>query len=156
MTTIARRLMADFRQKILDAWSLQPLLVPLYAILLSFIVGGVLIAIIGVNPFAAYWALLRGMVGSPRQDRGVVGPVGSVHRLGPGAGLRLPGRLVQHRRRGSALGGGIVAAWVGTLAFMTDTPGIVAVPIILLAGRPAASCGAAFPACCEPRPGPTR
>jgi simple sugar transport system permease protein len=45
-------------------WSIQPILVPLYALLLSFIVGGVLIALIGVNPFEAYWALLRGAFGS--------------------------------------------------------------------------------------------
>jgi len=50
--------------KIREVWDLQPLLVPLYAIFLSFIVGGVLIAIIGVNPFEAYWALMRGMFGS--------------------------------------------------------------------------------------------
>ncbi len=101
----------EFRHKVLDAWSLQPLLVPLYAIILSFIVGGVLIAIIGVNPFEAYWALIRGMVGSP-------------DRIAASIARAVPLLLI----------GGITAAWVGTWAFMADTPGIIAVPIILLAG----------------------
>ncbi|MDH5238494.1 MAG: ABC transporter permease, partial [Acidimicrobiia bacterium] len=35
---------------------------------------------------------------------------------------------------GQLLVGGITAAWVGTWAFMADVPGIVAVPVIILAG----------------------
>lgn len=124
----------EFRHKVLDAWSLQPLLVPLYAIILSFMVGGVLIAIIGVNPFEAYWALVRGMVGSP--DRIAASIARSVPFIGSALALAFAFKagLFNIGAEGQLLIGGVVAAWVGTWTFMADTPGIIAVPIILLAG----------------------
>jgi simple sugar transport system permease protein len=39
---------------------------PLIGITLGLIAGGILIAISGVNPFAAYWAMLQGAFGSPQ------------------------------------------------------------------------------------------
>jgi simple sugar transport system permease protein len=123
-----------FRQGLLHAWSLQPLLVPLYAILLSFIVGGILIAIIGVNPFAAYWALLRGMVGSG--DRIASSIARSVPFIGSALALAFAFRagLFNIGAEGQLLIGGLTAAWVGTWAFLGSTPGIIAIPIVLLAG----------------------
>lgn len=120
--------------KIRRALNLQPLIVPLYAILLSFIVGGVLIAIIGVNPFEAYWALLRGMFGSPDRIAGSIAR--SVPFIGSAMALAFAFRagLFNIGGEGQLLVGGVTAAWVGTFAFLSDTPGIVAIPIILLAG----------------------
>ena len=46
-------------------FDLQPVLVPICAILLAFAVGGVIILLVGENPITAYWALLRGMFGAP-------------------------------------------------------------------------------------------
>ena len=126
--------MTRLRHGIVEAWSLQPLLVPLYAILLSFIVGGILIAIIGVNPFVAYWALLRGMVGSG--DRIAASIARSVPFIGSALALAFAFRagLFNIGAEGQLLIGGVVAAWVGTWAFMADTPAIIAIPIILVAG----------------------
>lgn len=121
-------------RKIRVAWDLQPLLVPLYAVLLSFIVGGVLIAMIGVNPFEAYWALLRGMFGG--WDR-VAGSIArSVPFMGSALALAFAFRagLFNIGAEGQLLIGGITAAWVGTLTFMFHTPGIIAIPIIVTAG----------------------
>ncbi len=120
--------------KIVKAWSVQPVLVPLYAILLSFIVGGVLIAIIGVNPFEAYWALVRGMVGSP--DRVAASIARSVPFVGSALALALAFRagLFNIGAEGQLLVGGILAAWVGTFSFLADAPGLVAIPTVLIAG----------------------
>ncbi len=126
--------LSGFISKIRKAWDLQPLLVPLGAIVLSFIVGGVLIAMIGVNPFAAYWALLRGMAGS--WDR-VAGSIArSVPFMGSALALAFAFRagLFNIGAEGQLLVGGITAAWVGTLTFMYHTPSIIAIPIILIAG----------------------
>ncbi len=126
--------LAGLRDRIVTAWSLQPVLVPFYAIVLSFIVGGVLIAIIGVNPFEAYWALVRGMFGS--WDR-VAGSIArSVPFLGSALALAFAFKagLFNIGAEGQLLIGGITAAWVGTWAWMTDMPGPLAIPIILLAG----------------------
>ncbi|MCP5025553.1 MAG: ABC transporter permease [Actinomycetia bacterium] len=124
----------SIRSWLLTSWNLQPLYVPLYAILLSFIVGGVLIALIGVNPFEAYWALLRGMFGSG--DRVAASIARSVPFVGSALALAFAFRagLFNIGAEGQLLVGGVTAAWVGTWAFLADVPGIIAIPIILLAG----------------------
>ncbi|MDH3753100.1 MAG: ABC transporter permease [Acidimicrobiia bacterium] len=125
---------SGFRLKVQEAFQLQPVLVPLYAILLSFIVGGILIALIGVNPFEAYWALLRGMFGS--KDNIAASVARSVPFMGSALALAFAFRagLFNIGAEGQLLVGGVTAAWVGTWAWMTDTPAIIAIPIILLAG----------------------
>jgi simple sugar transport system permease protein len=124
----------DLRSRIQQTWNLQPVLVPLYAILLAFIVGGMLIALIGVNPFEAYWALVRGMFGSPERIAGSIAR--SVPFIGSALALAFAFRagLFNIGAEGQLLIGGLTAAWVGTWAFMSDTPGIIAIPIIILAG----------------------
>jgi simple sugar transport system permease protein len=120
--------------KVREAFSLQPILVPAYAILLSFIVGGVLIAIIGVNPFEAYWALLRGMFGSWDRIAGSIAR--SVPYIGSALALAFAFRagLFNIGAEGQILVGGVTAGWVGTWAFMSDLPAVLAIPIVLLAG----------------------
>ena len=112
-------------------WNLQPVLVPLYALLLSFIVGGVLIAAVGVNPFEAYWALLRGAFGSPERIAGSIAR--SVPFIGSALALAFAFRagLFNIGAEGQLLIGGVTAAWVGTWSFMYDIPSILAVPIII-------------------------
>ena len=124
----------DLRSRIQKTWNLQPVLVPLYAILLAFIVGGMLIALIGVNPFEAYWALVRGMFGSPERIAGSIAR--SVPFIGSALALAFAFRagLFNIGAEGQLLIGGLTAAWVGTWAFMSDTPGIIAIPIIIFAG----------------------
>ena len=126
--------MASFLRKIREAWSLQPVLVPLYAIVLSFMVGGILITIIGVNPFVAYWSLVKGMFGS--WDRLAGSVARSVPFLGSALALAFAFRagLFNIGAEGQLLVGGVTAAWVGTWAWMFDAPGIVAIPIILAGG----------------------
>ena len=121
-------------RKAREALDLQPVLVPLYAILLSFVVGGVLIAIIGVNPFEAYWALIRGMFGTWERVAGSIAR--SVPFIGSALALAFAFRagLFNIGAEGQLLVGGVTAAWVGTWAFMFDTPGIIAIPVILAAG----------------------
>lgn len=126
--------MGSLLRKIREAWSLQPVLVPLYAILLSFIVGGVLITIIGVNPFVAYWSLVKGMFGSWDRIAGSVAR--SVPFMGSALALAFAFRagLFNIGAEGQLLVGGVTAAWVGTWAWMFDVPGAIAIPIILAAG----------------------
>ncbi len=124
----------SLHSKITDTFDLQPLLVPIYAILLSFIVGGLLITLVGVNPFEAYWALVRGMFGSG--DRIAASIARSVPFIGSALALAFAFRagLFNIGAEGQLLVGGVMAAWVGTWAFLSDTPGIFAIPIIILAG----------------------
>jgi simple sugar transport system permease protein len=122
------------RDKIVAAFDLQPLVVPLLAILLSFIIGGVLISIIGVNPFVAYWSLLKGMFGTPDRIAGSIAR--SVPFIGSALALAFAFKagLFNIGAEGQLLVGGITAGWVGTWAWVADVPPIIAIPVIFLAG----------------------
>jgi simple sugar transport system permease protein len=119
---------------LVEGFRLQPVLVPFYAILLSFFVGGVLVAIVGVNPFKAYWWLLQGMAGS--WDRLAASIARSVPYIGSALALAFAFRagLFNIGAEGQLLVGGITAAWAGTWAWMTGLPGFIAIPIVLAAG----------------------
>ena len=120
--------------------TLQPVVVPLYAILLSFVMGGILIAVIGVNPFEAYWALLRGMFGTPERIAGSIAR--SVPFIGSALALAFAFRvgLFNIGAEGQLLIGGVTAAWVGTWSIVNDMPGVLAVVVVIFAGF----CGGAF------------
>lgn len=126
--------MSRITDEIRESFRLQPLYVPLAAIALSFFVGGILIAIIGVNPFEAYWALLRGIFGST--DRVGAAIARSTPFIGSALALAFAFRagLFNIGAQGQMLAGGITAAWVGTWSWMADVPGIIAIPVILFAG----------------------
>ena len=63
MSTRTRRSRDPLHRVITRYFDIQPILVPICAILLAFAVGGVIILLVGENPITAYWALLRGMFG---------------------------------------------------------------------------------------------
>jgi simple sugar transport system permease protein len=115
-------------------WSIQPVVIPALALLLSFAVGAVLMLLVGVNPIEAYWALLRGMYGTPTRLAGSVAR--SVPFVGSALALAwaLRAGLFNIGAQGQMLVGGITAAWVGTWSFMFDVPSAVAIPVIVLAG----------------------
>jgi len=119
---------------LMEGFKLQPVLVPLYAILLSFIVGGILIALVGANPFKAYYWLVQGMVGG--WDRVAASIARSVPFIGSALALAFAFRagLFNIGAEGQLLVGGLVAAWAGTWSWMLGVPGVLAIPIILIAG----------------------
>ena len=117
-----------------EGFKLQPVMVPPYAILLSFVVGGILIALVGANPFKAYYWLVQGMVGN--WDRIAASIARSVPFIGSALALAFAFRagLFNIGAEGQLLVGGLVAAWAGTWSWMLELPGVLAVPIILTAG----------------------
>ncbi len=125
---------AALSKKVTRAWSLQPILVPFYALILAVLVGGVLIAIVGVNPFTAYGYLLKGMFGSGDRIAGSVAR--SVPFMGSALALAIAFKagLFNIGAEGQLLIGGVTAAWVGTWAWMADMPALIAIPIVILAG----------------------
>ena len=56
-----------------DYFDLQPILVPICAILLAVLVGGVVILLVGENPIEAYVSLFQGMFGSWERVAGSLG-----------------------------------------------------------------------------------
>ncbi len=97
-----------------DYFDLQPILVPICAILLAVFVGGIVILLVGENPFTAYWSLLRGMFGS--WDRVAASLGRSTPFIGAALAVAFAFRagLFNIGVEGQLLVGATAAAWVGT------------------------------------------
>ena len=115
-------------------FDLQPVLVPVCAILLAFAAGSIVILLVGENPLTAYWALLRGMFGS--WDRVAASLGRSTPFIGAALAVAFAFRagLFNIGVEGQLLVGATAAAWVGTWDFVADLPGAAAVPFIMIAG----------------------
>ncbi len=122
--------LAELRRSI----NAQSILVPVYAILLALTVAGVVIVLVGSNPFEAYWALLRGMFGSADRINASLGR--STPFIGAALAVAFAFRagLFNIGAEGQLLVGATSAAWVGTFSFLADVPGPIAIPLIVLAG----------------------
>jgi simple sugar transport system permease protein len=124
----------DALRKAREAFALQPILVVVYAVVLAVVVGGILVALTGGNPFEAYSALLRGMYGTP--DRVAASFSRSTPYIASALALAFAFRagLFNIGAEGQLLIGGVLAAWVATFSFVADIPGFIAIPLVLLAG----------------------
>jgi len=116
------------------SWRSQPALVPVAAIVLALAVGAVVILLVGDNPLEAYAALLRGMFGSP--DRIAASFARSTPFIGTALAVAFAFRagLFNIGAEGQILVGATLAAWVGTFSYLHDVPGILLIPIVMLAG----------------------
>ncbi len=121
---------AELRRSI----DLQPLLVPVLAIVAALVVGAGAILIIGENPIEAYWALLRGMYGST--DRVAASLGRSTPFIGASLAVAFAFRagLFNIGAEGQLLIGATASAWIGTWAFTRGLPGPIAIVLLLLAG----------------------
>ena len=117
-----------------DAGKLQPVLVPLYAVLVALVVAGVVILLIGKNPIEAYWALLRGMFGTPERIAASLGRSTPFIGAALAVAFAFKAGLFNIGAEGQLLVGATMAAWVGTWSWLAGLPGILLIPIILLAG----------------------
>jgi general nucleoside transport system permease protein len=142
-----------FRAALGDAARRQSVLVPIYAILLAVLVGGVVILLVGSNPVEAYWALLRGMFGSA--DRIAASLARSTPFIGAALAVAFAFRagLFNIGAEGQLLVGATAAAWVGTFSGLADLPGLVFVPIVLLAGALGGMVWGAIPGALKARTG---
>ena len=130
---------------VMTSWLHAPVMVPVYAVLLSVVAVGALMAVVGEDPFAAYWALLRGMFGSWDRIAGSVAR--SVPFIGAALALAIPFRagLFNIGAEGQLLIGGVLAAWVGTWSWVADVPGVLAVSLVVLGGMVGGTAWGAVP-----------
>jgi simple sugar transport system permease protein len=122
------------RAMLREAGGLQPVLVPLYAIIVALVVAGIVIVAIGKNPLDAYWALLRGMFGSPDRIAASLGRSTPFIGAALAVAFAFKAGLFNIGAEGQLLVGATVAAWVGTFSSLAGLPGPLLIPIILLAG----------------------
>ena len=117
----------------------QALLPALTAILLAFAVAALPIAISGKNPLLAYWALLRGAVGSPAAVAFALNKSTPYFLAGVGVALCFRAKVINIGSEGQIAVGGIASAW--TALQLPQLPAFLMVPAALVS---AAAAGAAL------------
>lgn len=98
--------------------------VPLLAVLTAVVVGGVVIAVAGGNPFAAYLGLIQGAFGSTRALSETAVWASPYIFAGLAVALAFKGGLFNIGAEGQLALGAVASAWVGYAL-----PGILGVPI---------------------------
>jgi len=144
---------SDLLSELRRSLDLQPVLVPLLAIVLAFATGALAILAIGSDPIEAYTALVRGMVGSTDRIAASLGR--STPFIGAALAVAFAFRagLFNIGAEGQLLVGATAAAWVGTWSSVRGLPGIVAVPLLLLAGVVAGGLYGGIPGALKARTG---
>lgn len=121
------------------------LLVLLYAFLCAIVLGGVVMLLTGANPVEAYWALLRGAVGTP--DRIAASLARSTPYIGTALALAFAFKagLFNIGAEGQLLVGAIVAGWAGTWAWVAGLPAPIAITAVIAAGALGGALYGGFP-----------
>lgn len=109
--------------------NLVDLLVPIVCILLGFIVGMILIAVAGKNPFGAYFALFQGAFGSLSNISEAVLKTSVLVFTGLSVGLAYRVGLFNIGAEGQFIIGGISAAFIG---HWVRLPAFLHIPLIFL------------------------
>lgn len=105
---------------------------PLIAILLSFIVGGIIVAAFGSDPIVAYKAMFKGSLGSWSNFGETLVSVTPLILTGLAIAFAFRCGLFNIGAEGQFIMGSVTAAWAGW-AF-NGMPAILHVPIVLLSG----------------------
>ncbi|CAN5372359.1 ABC transporter permease [soil metagenome] len=113
---------------------LAPVTVPLYAIAVAVVLGGLVILLAGANPVEAYSALFRGAFGSPQRIAGALARSTPFIGAALAVAFAFKAGLFNIGAEGQLLVGGLTAAWVGTFGWMAGLPAVVGIPVVLLAG----------------------
>lgn len=108
-------------------------LMPLVAVLLAFAVGGVILWLQGVNPFAAYKAMLFGAFGSKNGLADTFVKATPLLLVGLGIAIAFRGGMINIGAEGQLVVGALLATFVG-LQLGDALPGFLVIIIGLLAG----------------------
>ncbi len=106
----------------------SPIWVPLLAILTAMIVGGIVIALTGGNPFAAYAGLLQGALGSKKALSETAVWATPYIFAGLAVALAFKGGLFNIGAEGQLALGAVTAAWIGYA--LPDVLGVSIPPVI--------------------------
>lgn len=107
-------------------------LTPVLAALVAFIVGAVMLLILGVNPIQAYSALITGAFGSTNSLADTVVKATPLLFVGAGICIAFRGGVINIGGEGQFIVGGLAATWAA-LSF-PNWPGWAIIPFALLLG----------------------
>lgn len=108
------------------------LVIPLAALMISFTVGGILIAMVGVDPVEAYKAFFYGIVGSRVNIGNVLSVATPLMLTGLGISFAAKCSVFNIGAEGQLYLGAVFATW--TALRFGELPAPVLIPLILLAG----------------------
>lgn len=117
--------------------TLQSMLVPVLAVFTSIIVGGIVIAMAGGNPFDAYLGLAEGSFGSLKALSETTVWATPYIFAGLAVGLAFKGGLFNIGAEGQLALGAVAAAWTGYALpglLGVTFPAIIHIPLTILAG----------------------
>ena len=134
MTAAAQPKTLPLPQRLLraPAAAARRLLPPLVAILLAMFVCGIIIAVMGYNPVAAYVALLESAIGSKSSIGTTIAKSLPLLIAGMGVIIAYRAEIFNIGIEGQILVGGLFSAWVTTT--FTGLPAVIHVPLGLAAG----------------------
>src|SRR5512145_575512 len=133
----------------------RALLIPSLAVLTAMIVGGVVIALVGGNPFAAYAGLFEGAFGSPKALSETTVWATPYIFAGLAVALAFKGGLFNIGAEGQLALGALVGAWIGfgLPRVVGPLPALVHVPLTVLGGALAGAAWGAIPGWLKARTG---
>lgn len=128
--------------------AVESLFVPLLAVLTAVVLGGVVIAVVGGNPFMAYIGLIQGSFGSVKALSETAVWASPYIFAGLAVAVAFKGGLFNIGAEGQLALGAVVAALIGYalpgwLGF--DLPAIIHIPLAVLLGALAGALWAAIP-----------
>lgn len=127
---------------------IEALLVPVLAILTAIIIGGIIIAVVGGNPFAAYWGLVQGAFGSPNALSETAVWASPYIYAGLAVALAFKGGLFNIGAEGQLALGAVVSALIGYALpgwLGVSLPKIIHLPLTVLLGVLGGAMWAAIP-----------
>jgi len=127
---------------------LRQMLIPVLAVFTSVIIGGIVIALAGGDPFAAYKGLLEGAFGSQRAWSETFVWCTPYIFAGLAVALGFKGGLFNIGAEGQLAFGAVAAAWFGYAVpqiLGVNLPAIIHLPLTILAGMLAGGLWGAIP-----------
>ena len=128
--------------------ALDAMLVPLLAVLTAILVGGIIITLVGGNPFNAYRGLFGGAFGSLKALSETAVWATPYIFAGLAVAVAFKGGLFNIGAEGQLAFGAVAAAWVGYALpglLKTDLPAFIHVPLAIGAGMLAGAIWGAIP-----------
>ena len=106
---------------------------PVFAALLAFAIGGVILALQGVNPLEAYKAMFFGAFGTKNGLADTLVKATPLLLVGLGIAIAFRGGVINIGAEGQIIMGALFTTWVG-LQIGEQLPGVIVIIIGLLAG----------------------
>ena len=108
-------------------------LMPVFAVLMAFAIGGVILALQGVNPLEAYTAMLTGAFGSKNGLADTLVKATPLLLVGLGIAIAFRGGVINIGAEGQLIMGALFTTWI-SLQIGEQLPGAVVIIVGLLAG----------------------